>query len=1117
MTDARSIDVLRFWRDVEVCNIPTTPKRVKKDNLRVAHFRPGMPLPWQKNHERSLIDTEASEWRHAVFLGVTDARDWAKILLETVCPGSILSEDDRQQPSGSGWVAAFVVSSSGQMIADSYVPASFILGMRRLQKKETLEGLSVDIKAEVEAFKERCTQHTVPPLQKEKSPPALDTPDDTESEHISRIPKPIGWIELNRELEHALRTLSSSIPAQTLSVVIKSSLRRKRQPTEKSENDVDFLNSFYLNDLDRLINCAHNGQRFGKVLEQYLGAESAPKYRQDILAQPSAMTSSLSPRNLTNGRWPAPSKHHLMLAQQAAVGEIVNQLHASAGLIAVNGPPGTGKTTLLCDIVADVVVHRASMLSSLDKPWQAFGERTIVGGMTVFPLRPDIVGGSGIVVASNNNTAVENITKELPALAKIAQNEHPNAGYLREVANQVFIAAGIEMPAWGLVAAALGNSENRTKFINAFFRDNQEDVFQSGEPCDVKSFLEAASDDSVQKWQDAKQEFLDLFELVSNAKKNFSEIFAAIVACDELRIKEDNDKRAITKIDEILLALPTAWAARILDAEAAEKISHSNFERAVGKEQLVKLQAQGATDRLKAAERVILPLWDRCLNSLGIKTARYRNWNDSTRELRLQRLDASEMWRHSLEAMQHCKSEYANFKQQLQKINSDYQSQEQNLKAERYTLRKKLKRRGLLIQQYERQVEAFKATGITVPDREFFRLNVAERHLASVWVSPSFDFLRARLFLAALRLHEATLLACKGKAIANLRAFVKMLSRNNPEPIPETQREILWSILFFTVPVVSSTLASFDRLFAGLGRESLGWLLIDEAGQATPQSVLGALWRVKRAVIIGDPLQIEPVMTVPRALIAELRERYGVDARWSPASESAQTLADRTMSIGAWVGDAHVDTGVWTGLPLRAHRRCIDPMFSVANRIAYAGQMVQANKNQVPIECLLGDSAWFDVRGTSSGGQIVAEELQCLEQLIIELRANWPSFDGGKLASLFVISPFKKVAEECGAAFKHAGIYKEDWPIDWGTVHRFQGREADIVFIVLGSAPGRAGGGSRAWASSKPNLLNVAITRARQRIYIIGNHPDWSSCSQFDVLAAALSIQSGQRKNSNVN
>ena len=38
-------------------------------------------------------------------------------------------------------------------------------------------------------------------------------------------------------------------------------------------------------------------------------------------------------------------------------------------------------------------------------------------------------------------------------------------------------------------------------------------------------------------------------------------------------------------------------------------------------------------------------------------------------------------------------------------------------------------------------------------------------------------------------------------------------------------------------------------------------LVVDEAGQAQPQMALGALYRSRSAVIVGDPKQVEPVVT----------------------------------------------------------------------------------------------------------------------------------------------------------------------------------------------------------------------------------------------------------------
>jgi len=338
-------------------------------------------------------------------------------------------------------------------------------------------------------------------------------------------------------------------------------------------------------------------------------------------------------------------------------------------------------------------------------------------------------------------------------------------------------------------------------------------------------------------------------------------------------------------------------------------------------------------------------------------------------------------------------------------------------------------------------VEQFcRSNNVKVPDVAFFAQTKDALHLSSVWVSEEFEELRSQLFLSALRLHEATLRAESGRASSNFTVVSHLLQGTISSKASSQDIESIWDLLFFIVPVVSTTLASFDRLFSGLTTESLGWLLIDEAGQATPQSIASALWRSKKAVIIGDPLQIEPVMTVPFNIVAELRRQYQVDIKWSPSSESAQTLSDRTMGLGAYVGST------WTGLPLRSHRRCIDPMFKVSNAIAYDNQMVQAILNSSSLD--LPPSAWHDVKGVSSNEKVVPEEMQALEGLLNKFKKStygaWPKDSNGEPVSLYVISPFKKVADACSDKIKNLGLSDK---VKSGTVHTFQGKEAVLSLL----------------------------------------------------------------------
>lgn len=121
-----------------------------------------------------------------------------------------------------------------------------------------------------------------------------------------------------------------------------------------------------------------------------------------------------------------------------------------------------------------------------DKPQDAFsttGQKLALGSnafLHFYRLDPSLRGHE-IVVASSNNKAVENVSKELPL--KEANGRHDQIAYFRSISDLIanpkpsnFSIEKDEIPTdpietWGLIAAALGNSRNRSAFQQSFWWD----------------------------------------------------------------------------------------------------------------------------------------------------------------------------------------------------------------------------------------------------------------------------------------------------------------------------------------------------------------------------------------------------------------------------------------------------------------------------------------------------------------------------------------------------------------------------------------------------------------------------------------------------------------------
>lgn len=129
-----------------------------------------------------------------------------------------------------------------------------------------------------------------------------------------------------------------------------------------------FLSSPVLSDLERVRDRATSGP----ALSSYL-AEPQTEHI-DLHDDREVLLNGLRPEVFPLARWPSARDKPLVASQQFAVNTMLAELE-HGGLFSVNGPPGTGKTTLLRDLIAAIVVRRAAVLACLPDPGAAFTAR----------------------------------------------------------------------------------------------------------------------------------------------------------------------------------------------------------------------------------------------------------------------------------------------------------------------------------------------------------------------------------------------------------------------------------------------------------------------------------------------------------------------------------------------------------------------------------------------------------------------------------------------------------------------------------------------------------------------------------------------------------------------
>lgn len=809
---------------------------------------------------------------------------------------------------------------------------------------------------------------------------------------------------------------------------------------ESTQNNSLPLQSFYTNDLQRIL-----AKGLNQTLEAYL-MNVTPENRLHIDENRDYIEMILQPKFLPNGRWPSPVEHRLSLMQQVAVNQFFNENNV---ISSVNGPPGTGKTTLLKDVFAEIVVQRAETISSLAHPSEMFiGKfeplrlKDSPYPYNVSKLNP-LLSRFSMVVASSNNAAVENISKDLPKEKEIIRR-NSNSTYDRLYAEEassfnLFTSVsenliGNDEKAWGLFSASLGKTSNINKFSEQLFNPSKEDSF-------INELERLARTTTVDDWKSAVKEFNEVFAQVNEMKQSLQVLYEA--------------NTHIEKIYKELSIIDQTKPDLSIQLETLQEWNDGLWKRKEITEQQLNLLPKPTW-------------WQRIFN---------KQEDDRAIHLKKELNELLEQWKEN--------------EQKATRIKEDITAL--NRKQHQYEVE---------VQEYGASVRKYESENLYIPDRTYWNddeKSYAFRQIHTPWLTDALNCQRGLLFLKAMKLQNVTLALNNSK----VRTATRLLRyRQSLDLSIQTHREILeemWKTLHMITPLISTTFASFSTMYKGIDQDFIDYLFIDEAGQASPQQAAGALWRSKRALVVGDPLQIEPVVTTDSTLLHDIRSYFNISSEYVDMNASVQALADQSNPKGMLT-----EQNQWMGIPLWVHRRCDEPMFSISNEIAYENKMVLANKRGKDKAL---NAYWFDCKGTATNRHYIEAQGKMLADLIMSRKTE----EG--LPDIYVITPFSAVKKGIITTLSQT---RNAFPIEWlnervGTVHTFQGKEADIVYFVVGTDANSEGAAN--WSCSKPNLINVAATRAKKEFHVIGDYQRLADKPYYSTIAKYAKVKNDVKPN----
>lgn len=304
------------------------------------------------------------------------------------------------------------------------------------------------------------------------------------------------------------------------------------------------------------------------------------------------------------------------------------------------------------------------------------------------------------------------------------------------------------------------------------------------------------------------------------------------------------------------------------------------------------------------------------------------------------------------------------------------------------------------------------------------------------------------------------------KERSNRNAMYKE-SRDLMKWAKELEERMISNIVHGAQAICTTLMGVSQRHISGVIFDTL---IIDEASQALEPECWNAMLKAKRVILAGDHLQLPPTIKSQEA------KSLGLE----------QTLLDR---MTAQIESSHL---------LQVQYRMNDKILSFSNQQFYDGHLVSAEavaNHKIDDHPLV----LIDTSGTGFEEKLNPESRSRYNEGEYFIIREWLLLykDLVKDSSIGIISPYAEQVRYLRHKQEEEEVFRE-LDVEVNSIDGFQGQEKDVIIISLV----RSNDSGEIGFLKDERRLNVAMTRARKKLIIIGDLSTLSSNNLFEKLAA---------------